>query len=448
MFMPHLSELQQLFNSLDQRHRPEDVAKNIMIVLDNSLSGQQRKLLDLAARGAIGRGTWYSSISPDFARPVGMERQLAKAAELFEQTPALPLEARSNPSEVLEYLSVIEQEINKTIGQNRFLQDRKNRAERNDAGLEWSKRQYNKRFRLAARMEKKYQRWTNEIEKRALILIGKSRLASQLSWADFSADQNTACFIAYLVARLNRRSEFTVSSQSRAYDEIAQMLFERCLNANTTHWWALAHVFPDQKVLGFLNDQQKGQLLGNWFGILERVAHLLEQIWQANTFNCQTMIVKRGDDSTNWNVIASAWNKARDGWIALVYALDMDEILDNLCPGKVMRLMAADVAAWHQNVGGGLQIDTFIWNELPFPWEVISGKAVCTRATIKAVCQRFGDDVANSGWLKPREMPRAERFMPTPELVHGVTVGSPFLAAWLRQRGFFSGKHFKNLTNP
>jgi hypothetical protein len=32
--------------------------------------------------------------------------------------------------------------------------------------------------------------------------------------------------------------------------------------------------------------------------------------------------------------------------------------------------------------------------------------------------------------------------------VHGVTVGSPFLAAWLRQRGFFSGKHFKNLTNP
>ena len=50
--------------------------------------------------------------------------------------------------------------------------------------------------------------------------------------------------------------------------------------------------------------------------------------------------------------------------MALLYALDMDEVLDQMCPGKVLRLMAADVAFWHRAVGGGLEPDTAVWAEL------------------------------------------------------------------------------------
>ncbi len=37
------------------------------------------------------------------------------------------------------------------------------------------------------------------------------------------------------------------------------------------------------------------------------------------------MIDRKGDDSMTWNAAASAWNKARDGWVVLLYVLDMDE---------------------------------------------------------------------------------------------------------------------------
>ena len=119
-------------------------------------------------------------------------------------------------------------------------------------------------------------------------------------------------------------------------------------------------------------------------------------------FELRTMIVRRGNDSTTWNNTTSAWNKARDHFIALVYALGMDDLLDGMCLGKVMRLMAADVASWHRRAGGGLDPATLVWAELPRPWEVLSGRARCSRAEVESVCHKHGIDPVTSGWIAPR----------------------------------------------
>jgi hypothetical protein len=112
------------------------------------------------------------------------------------------------------------------------------------------------------------------------------------------------CFIAYYVARCNLRSEFTTLGQQRPY-------------------------------------------------------------WERGGINRETMVVRRGNDSSAWNNTAGAWNKARGSWIALLQAMGMTEELDSMCFGKVLRLMAADVAAWHRLSGGELEPDTKVWSEVP-----------------------------------------------------------------------------------
>jgi hypothetical protein len=214
---------------------------------------------------------------------------------------------------------------------------------------------------------------------------------------------------------------FTNGPQQRAYDEIADMLFDRCRRNPTTNWWAIAHVHPDREVLTRLSDEQKGRFLGTWFDLLTGIAELLRDVWEKSRFDRSTMIVKRGDDSTTWNATAGAWNKAREGWIGVLHALNMDDLLDRLCPGKVLRLMAADVAAWHR----------------------ASGTAECTRADVESVCKEHPVDPVQKGWTAPRPNRTIEAFRPTPELVHGVEVGHPGLAILLRRIGVFSGKPLK-----
>lgn len=159
----------------------------------------------------------------------------------------------------------------------------------------------------------------------------------------------------------------------------------------------------------------------------------------ANTFRRDSMVVKRGDDSSTWNLTAGAWNKARDNWMNLLYALGMEFVLDDLCPGKVLRLMAADVAHWHRATGGGLDPNTQVWAALPLPWEVLSSQADCTRKQVEAACAYAGLNPEKSGWLAPRPHGIVP-FYPTPELVHGVAVANPYLALILRRNRVFSGK--------
>jgi hypothetical protein len=121
----------------------------------------------------------------------------------------------------------------------------------------------------------------------------------------------------------------------------------------------------------------------------------------------------------------------------------MTRTFDALLPGKVMRLMAADVAAWHRSAGGSIHPDTKVWRDLPKPWLVLAGKAVCTKGMIDDACARHGVDPISSGWSAARARTAIADFRPTPELVHGVTVENPYLAHFLRKLGAFSGKELK-----
>lgn len=421
-------QLQALFDTLDRRERPEDVARQVLEAAEFDV--RERKLLSKASS----RSNTWSSMSADFAHPASMASQMSVARCLFATS------ADVDPSDMAamaDYLSRAEREINKEFGANDFLKDRLSRLGRAAKGMEISKRQYNKRFRLAARMERKRLRVLREQIKRSLTLTSKSRLASQLKSSDF-VDANTACFIAYYVARCNLRSVFTNQSQARPFDEICDMLLKRCHASVSTNWTAIAHVLPDADVLKNVSATDRGKLLGKYFAVMQSAAELLHEVWEQSKINRETMVVRRGNDSTTWNVTAGAWNKLRSGWFSLLFSLGLDEWIESMCPGKVLRLMAADVAAWHRASGGDLHADTGPWCDLPFPWEVLRGES-CTKNRVMDVCMKWRVDPVKSGWTSPPPERKVARYTPTPELVHGVEVSSPQLAALLRSIGVFSG---------
>lgn len=436
-----------LFETISQRRRPEDVAQMILDLIGGELAPEERRVLDRAASRSLKSGlTEFTSMLEDFARPVAPERQVRKAAELFSTAYTLTAAECGDAEKVQAFIRHLGGEIRKAFGQSDFKRDRLNRRQREDAGLDLSRRRYNKLFRHLARLERKVKTYVREQRKYEFTRIGKSSLATRLSQEEFSRDPNTACFIAYYVARSNLRSEFTVVGQQRPYDEIAAMLLSRCERAAArANWWAVAHVFPDVAVLARLTDEQKGRLLASWLSVLQDVADLLREVWERGGINRQTMVVRRGNDSSTWNNTASAWNKARASWVALLQAMGLTEELDAMCFGKALRLMAADVAAWHRLTGGGLDPDALVWNEVPLPWEVLSGEAPCTRATVEEACRRHGVDPVKKGWTAPPPERPVARFRPTPELVHGVTVSNPGLAAAIRKAGWFSGKNARPL---
>ena len=162
-------------------------------------------------------------------------------------------------------------------------------------------------------------------------------------------------------------------------------------------------------------------LLADYFTLMAQAAAFLKELWDANDF-ADDMVVRRGNDSTTWNVTAGAWNRLRDGWFALMYDLGLVEAVERLCPGKVLRLVAADVAWWHWQSGGGPHPDTGVWKELPRPWDVMKGEVDCPKALVDGVCTKHGLDPVKSGWSAPRPGRMVEPFTPTPELVHGVVV--------------------------
>ncbi|MGL6096875.1 MAG: hypothetical protein ACRC7O_13895 [Fimbriiglobus sp.] len=440
-----MAVIDDLFASLSKRLRPEDVAELVRQELAGRLTRTEARVLAKAARGSLVRSIWgYSSMSTEFARPVGLASQVQTARELFPSA-AAPSDAEcDDPRVVSAYIAAASREIAKSPRASDFKADRLNRERRTAAGLgDVSKRQYNKRFRLLARMERKVATLEREVRKREYTLISKSRLATRIPREDFGRDRDSACFIGYLTSRANLRSVFTNGPQARAYDVVAEMLLDRCRRSAGANWAAIARVHPTAEVLGRLPHGHLGGLLAEWFGLLTGIAGLLREVWEKSRFNRATMIVRRGDDSTTWNATAGAWNKAREGWIEVLHAAGMDDILDRVCPGKVLRLMAADVAAWHRLSGGGLEPDTAVWAALPAPWEVLDGSVSCTRADVETVCRRHQVDPTAKGWTAAWPDRVAEPFRPTPELVHGVEVGNPGLALLLRQLGVFSGKSLK-----
>lgn len=447
--------LRILHETLNQRKRPEDVAQMILELIGQQLSYKEKQVLEKAAKGSLKRTVYgYTSMSQVFGSLVGADKKINKAIEIFEFE--VETEINTNDVNAIEnFIKKLSTLIHKDFGHNNFVTDRLSKEERIQAGLDISKRKYNKKWRLLKRLEKKLHTYSKELKKVEFQKISKHGICHSLSFEEFSKDLNTASFIAYYNARCNLRSTFMNESQVRPFDEISEMLLDRCLqkrsyfigfkaDKNYTNWWAIAHVYTGEKVVSNLTDVQKGELLGVWTTILQEIAMFLDTIWKSSKFNRETMIVQRGNDSTTWNNTAGAWNKARDNWMNLIYALGVDYVLEELCFGKVMRLMAADVAYWHRISGGGLEPNTKVWNDLPLPWEVFQGKAVCNKKLVIKTCQLAGINAEKSGWIAPRKHGVAI-FKSTPELVHGVAIANPFLASLLKEQGYFSGKKAKKI---
>jgi hypothetical protein len=433
--------IEELFATLGRRVQPEDLAALILRGMDDRLSAAEKGLLRNAARHAR-----RSSMPEEFWKPAGMERQARVAAALVPSV-ARPEDA-SRSDVMLDYVARLGETVARPLGSLDFKRDRMNREARRAAGLgELSKRQYNKRFRLLARMERKAVKLAREWTKSGLLQVAKSRLACRLQMGDLNGDLDTAAFVAYLTATLNRRSVFTVGPEESAYDEIAALLLDRVKRSAAASWWAVAHVLPDADVVSRLDDEHKGRLPGMWHAALVSAAGILKGVDAAGPVNRRTMVVRRGNDSSTWNAAAGAWNKTREGYVAVLYALGADEVWERQCPGKVPRLMAGDVTAWHLAKGDDVcHPDVKVWATLPPPWEVLEGMADCTKQDVEAACRFHGIDPVKGGWTAPRSGGReAAAFSPTPELVHGVAVTSPSLAAVLRKAGWFSGKGVRPL---
>lgn len=427
-----------LHGSLVRRETPETVADVIEAAWPADGSPGLRRGLRAAIRASIRRRFGWSSMPTTFRAPDAMDRQIDRARDLALLFLGDAVPGADDPDELDAFIAGFAALIGKTVGRSSFRDDRLDRAARGAIGL--SRRRYAKLFRLAGRLEQRLARLRRDQARHRLVFVGKAALASEIARSHLGDHLPTAAFVAYYAARMKLRSEFTIAGQQRPFDTIAASLLEACVNDGGTRWDAIARVFPRRDVLDRLDDTTKGELLGRWFDILSEIAARLELAHADTAIDLDMMIVRRGNDSSSWNIFAGAWNRARDHWVALVEALGLDPLFDEMLPGKVMRLMAGDVAAWHRSTGGGVHPDTLVWRDLPKPWRVLQGEAVCTRAMIEAACRAHGVDPAKSGWTVARPRTAVAAFRPTPELVHGVAVGNPHAAALLRRMGAFSGK--------
>ncbi|MGW4472593.1 hypothetical protein ACWENQ_23240 [Nonomuraea sp. NPDC004354] len=429
--------LLELYDSLDRRHRPEDVADLVLQALEGSLSRRERVVLQRAAKHSSHNAAWFSSMSTDYARPVGGARQVAAATRLFERSVEVDPD---DPESLLEFATTMGSDIRWAPDRTDFLADRLNRESRDAAGMELSKRQYNRRFRMLRRLAAKADTLGVEQDKRRLLMLGTTGFGADIPRERFLADVDAACFVAYYTARRKLRREFTLSGRDNPFDEIASVLLDRC--TDSSDWWLIAQVRAAPDILERLTEEERGRLLGQWSAVMRHSAGMLRDRWNPGTDRI-SMVVRPGDDSTTWNNLAVAYNAARAGWLACLASLDALRLLDVACPGKAMRLMAADLVAWHHGAGGGVDPDTAVWAALPPPWEVLDGSSACTRADVEAACRTAGLDPEGSGWTAPAVRRGVAVFRPTPELVHGVSIADPVWASLLRRAGAFSGKHVK-----
>ena len=433
--------MRTLHAGLVARELPETVARQIA---RHPVAAADREVAKrLSARtGARERTT---SMSEDWFKPVGLDHKIRVAQALFDDEIATSNDPRAvidpkeeDPRRIALFIAYLSERIGKRPGPSSFLHERPDRETRRRlTGL--GNGAYNKRFRLLNRMSDHLARYRRERRFLEFRLVGKAGLVADVDYAEFSREPWSAFFVAYYAARKRRRSRFGYESQSRPFDDLCALLLERA-GENGANWFLIARVFPDADVLAHLDDAERGRLLGGWMAVLRDVAEELRTISATSKIDLDTMVVRRGNDSSRWNLGAQAWNTARVGWLATQDALGMERVLDVFMPGKVMRLMAGDVAWGHSWFGKGLHPDTRVWRELPRPWQVMMGERECGRAQVETACRKHGLDPVRSGWSAARVSKQVAAYEPTPELVHGVAVASPEVAAVLRRLGVFSGK--------
>jgi hypothetical protein len=440
--------IEDLHATLDQRAMPEDIAR-IITSREGLPYSDVRAELRRVADSRPPRGP--SLMSGDFERPDDCAPQLAAAARLLG-VPERGI-SPSDPAQIRGYIERAGQTLGGWLPCSDWKADRLNREQRRqlaailaEKGAEMpalaSRRQYNRQVRALRRLEGKCRRMERAQRMRRLVLIGRSGFAGDIPLDRFRADPAAAAFVAYWTARKNRRREFTLDGRDNPFDRACDALLKYLRLSPVTDWGMVAMVYPQPEILARLSDTQRGMLMGRWFTVMGDTAEELRDAWPGSADRAQ-MIVRKGMDSSTWNTMAQAYNAARAGWLNCVTAAGAGALLEPCLPGKVMRLMAADLAYWHRACGRGADPDTRVWAALPMPWDVMDGTLQCARAHVEAACRAAGVDPAASGWAAPRAAGAVAEFKPTPELVHGVTVADPVWAALLRRAGVFSGKRLR-----
>jgi hypothetical protein len=113
--------LRELYASLSARRRPEDVAETIRELLGDALQPHEARVLERAARGSLSRRLFgFTSMAQEFARPVGGDRQVARACELFRSAHPLNHDLCANPDAVEAFIRAVSGEIGKVFGQSDF----------------------------------------------------------------------------------------------------------------------------------------------------------------------------------------------------------------------------------------------------------------------------------------------------------------------------------------
>lgn len=380
-------------------------------------------------RRTLGR----SYLPTDFERPTPLTHSANVLAGLLGEP---PLDDAASVGPPLDALLVRGREaIAARTGDLDFKSARRDRAGRAQAGLAMSRRRYNKLFRLISFLEDERAGNLRHGEMTTLLREAKTGIVRHVPREAFARDANTAMFVAYLAARMGLRSEFTVAPQQKVFDDLGDAMFETLARSATTVWSVVAYVFPRADVLARLEPEERLDLLGHASATLERAARLLARIEGVDPQ--KGFVVQRGQDSSSWNAAAGAWNKARDFWLALSRDLGID--LSGFLPGKVPRLIAADVAAWSRSIGKPPHSVERVAVRLPLPWTVLLDGVACTEAMVREACAQEGVDPDAEGWTAPHARTAVEAWRPTPELVHGVAVANPELALMMRRLGWFSG---------
>ena len=419
--------VEPLFRMATSRPRPEDVAKFVLEHFPNVAHSAHWK----KRRGGV------SYMSDRFPSPEPLTRSANLLARLLEVPPLTAEETLGEP--LTELLRIARGRIKAGERPLDFRWGRLNGEARVNAGLELSRRKYNRIFRLIRFLEAEKAGNDSYGEFCELLRGAKSGLLRHIPRETFAKDAQTAIFVAYIAARQSLRSEFTIDSQTKALDDLAAALLDDLERSSTTHWPAVAYAFPRPDVLARTDDKTRLDLLALAHSDMTRCAKRLERLDEEMNvrFEPWGFVVKPGMNSSEWNACAGAWNKARDTWLGLCSALGLSA--EEVLPGKVPRLIAADIAAWARQAGKPPHPDEKVACLLPKPWEVWLNGVPCSAKDVEGACRSVGRYPTKMGWTAPHVRKAIENWSPTPELVHGVAIESPELAALMRRYGWFAG---------
>lgn len=308
-----------------------------------------------------------------------------------------------------------------------------------------SKKAYLKRLRAVASFEAKIKRVQQALISRNGLMTAKSRLAREVQ-ADKLNDYALA-YVAYVTARANRRTRFQLTTQSKAFDSIADGLFH--LLPKDTAWEEIVLVSPVESLLSRLDSEALGVITARFYSDMVFWANQLASEWEKLPEDVQVSgIVCQGTNSTDFNSYAGAYNTMRSAWIASMSVAGLTKTFDNYLPGKAIRLLAGDLVRWNTYEGGSVSLDFDLFQKLPYPWLVVNAQAELNRSLMVEADVLTEDKLISGGWVSTRKNLELEIPEADPALVHGVTVSDPEFAKLLRKIGVFSAKglNFSALT--